>query len=199
MTREEAIDRLKEARVGHKEFLSVEALDMAIKALEQEPYEKFKNAKDHIYKLAGDYKCWDNRLTEDEALELCHILEQESCEDAISRQLLLDIIKEQERLASDRVRDTPSSLSNKLYTWVNPEYTRYSAQLSERSQFKTMIQSMPPVAPQPKIGRWIAQDIHNCRTDFKCSECGYVHSFMHLYGEPTADYTYCPNCSAKME
>lgn len=50
-----------------------------------------------------------------------------------------------------------------------------------------------------KSGKWIAQDIHNCHTDFKCSECGYIHSFMHLYGEPTADYTYCPNCGAKME
>lgn len=48
-------------------------------------------------------------------------------------------------------------------------------------------------------GEWIAQDIHNCHTNFKCSECGYIHSFMHLYGEPTADYTYCPNCGAKMK
>lgn len=52
---------------------------------------------------------------------------------------------------------------------------------------------------QQKTGQWIAQDIHNCHTDFKCSECDYIHSFMHLYGEPTADYTYCPNCGAKME
>lgn len=37
MTREEVIDRLKEARAGHKEFLSIETLNMAIKALEQEP------------------------------------------------------------------------------------------------------------------------------------------------------------------
>ena len=50
-----------------------------------------------------------------------------------------------------------------------------------------------------KIGYWIAQDIHNCHTNFKCSECGYIHSFIHLYGKPTADYTYCPNCGAKME
>jgi predicted RNA-binding Zn-ribbon protein involved in translation (DUF1610 family) len=47
-------------------------------------------------------------------------------------------------------------------------------------------------------GEWIAQDIHNCHTNFKCSECGYIHSFLHLYGEPTADYTYCPNCGADM-
>ena len=57
---------------------------------------------------------------------------------------------------------------------------------------------LPSVTPQPKIGKWIAQDIHNCHTDFKCSECGYIHSFMYLYGEPTAYYTYCPNCGAKM-
>ncbi len=36
------------------------------------------------------------------------------------------------------------------------------------------------------------------QTDFKCSECGYIHNFMHLYGEPTADYTFCPNCGADM-
>ena len=62
-----------------------------------------------------------------------------------------------------------------------------------------MLNDIPSVTPQQKVGRWIAQDIHNCHTDFKCSECGYIHSFMHLYGEPTADYTYCPNCGAKME
>lgn len=52
--------------------------------------------------------------------------------------------------------------------------------------------------PEPKAGHWIAQDIHNCHTEFKCSECGYTHSFMHLYGKPIADYTYCPKCGAKM-
>lgn len=54
------------------------------------------------------------------------------------------------------------------------------------------------IEQEPKTGNWIAQDIHNCHTDFKCSECGYIHSFMHLYGKPTADYTYCPNCGARM-
>ena len=55
----------------------IENLEAISKALEQEPMEKFKSVKAHIFKLAGDYKCWDNRLTNDEALELCHILEQE--------------------------------------------------------------------------------------------------------------------------
>ena len=55
-----------------------------------------------------------------------------------------------------------------------------------------------PLEQEPKTGHWIAQDIHNCHTDFKCSECDYIHSFMHLYGKPTADYTYCPNCGCRM-
>ena len=60
------------------------------------------------------------------------------------------------------------------------------------------VHGMPSVNPQEKTGHWIAQNIHNCHTDFKCSECGYIHNFMHLYGEPTADYTYCPNCGTRM-
>ena len=94
MTNKEAIKGLKALS---KEFSGYkpneEMFDMAIKALEQKPYEKFESAKDHIYKLAGDYKCWDNRLTEDEAVELCHILEQQPCEDAISRQAAIDALQ----------------------------------------------------------------------------------------------------------
>lgn len=118
-------------------------------------------------------------------------LEQQPCEDCVSKQTLLDIITEQERLASDRVRDTPSSFGNGLYTWINPAYTRYSAQLSERSQFKTMIQTMPPVTPQPKTGHWIER--RNKATghiESVCSECGAEE------GYPYNDY--CGNCGAKM-
>ena len=61
--------------------------------------------------------------------------------------------------------------------------------------FKQILDDVPSAENK---GEWIAQDIHNCHTDFKCSKCGYIHSFMHLYGKPTADYTYCPNCGADM-
>ena len=66
------------------------------------------------------------------------------------------------------------------------------------NDFVCAVCNLPSVTPQPKVGKWIAQDIHNCHTDFKCSECGYIHNFVHLYGEPTADYSYCPNCGAFM-
>ena len=61
-----------------------------------------------------------------------------------------------------------------------------------------LVDDLPPVSPTRPKGKWIMQDVHNCHTDFKCSECGYIHNFMHLYGEPTADYTFCPNCGADM-
>lgn len=37
MTREEAINQLQDAKDGYQEYLSAEIIDMAIKALEQEP------------------------------------------------------------------------------------------------------------------------------------------------------------------
>lgn len=64
-------------------------------------------------------------------------------------------------------------------------------------QFKELIK-LSSITPAQKIGHWIAQDICNCHTTFRCSECDYLHSFLHLYGKPTADYAYCPNCGAKM-
>ena len=82
--------------------------------------------------------------------------------------------------------------------FVNHEY----ATDREREMVGCMIagiQHIQSIHPNEKTGHWIAQDIHNCHTDFRCSACGYTHSFMHLYGKPTADYTYCPNCGVKME
>ena len=69
----------KQGNIGEQ----IESFKIAIQALEEKPYEKFENVKDHIYKLASDYKCWDNRITDNEAIELCHILEQEPILDKI--------------------------------------------------------------------------------------------------------------------
>jgi hypothetical protein len=46
MTREEAINRLQDAKDGYKQYLTDEAIEMAIKALEQEPCE-YSNANQH--------------------------------------------------------------------------------------------------------------------------------------------------------
>ena len=90
------------------------------------------------------------------------------CEDAISREEVLLMI--------DNIKDNYGSLID----------------------LAREVRKMLPVNPQRQIGHWIVQDVYNCHTKFKCSECGYMHDFMHLYGEPTADYTYCPKCGIKM-
>ena len=97
-------------------------------------------------------------------------LKQEPNEDCISREQALDPYKILE------VTDTLS-----VYT------------------IRQNLAELPSVTPTRPTGHWIAQDIHNCHTNFRCSECDYVHDFMHLYGEPTADYTFCPNCGAEMK
>lgn len=45
MTREEAIEQLQDAKIGYKEYLSDDALDIAIKALKQEHCDDTINRK----------------------------------------------------------------------------------------------------------------------------------------------------------
>lgn len=159
-----------------------------------------------------------NDTPKKEALEMAiKALEQGSCEDCISRQAVNILVDELARAISDercfvsRGRDTgkimqdildlPSVTSQQKYEDIAKAFQfglafgfgeKYDEMDNVINEIKKVITS------QPKTGHWIAQDIHNCHTDFKCSECGYIHSFMHLYGKPTADYTYCPNCGCRM-
>ena len=95
-------------------------------------------------------------------------LEQEPCEDAISRQAV-DEIKE-------------------LMTDINGD-TVYAARMSD-------IRQLPPVTPQPKMGRWIEvideiDSLGNKTWHHKCSMCGNEDSGF-------GDYKYCPKCGARM-
>ena len=122
MTREEAIDRLKEAKVGHKEFLSVETLNMAIQALEQEP-----------------------------------------CGDAISRQAVL------EELPRQKMRNNFGEVIGEV-VYIDD------------------IRALPPVTPQPKMGRWIKGTYKDT-----CDKCRCT------YPKDIGIKNYCPNCGAIMK
>lgn len=159
-------------------------LDEAIKHAEEVAEEKEKYIK-RIYETLpaeerflfseeknGCKKCAnEHRQLAEWLKELKKLKEQDSCEDTISRQAVINAI------------------ANTCF-WLSA---------SDWNELTECINSISPTKPQPKIGHWIVQAIYNCHTEFKCSECGYVHDFMHLYGEPTADYTYCPNCGCKMK
>ena len=88
-------------------------------------------------------------------------LTQKPCEDFISRQAAIDALY--------ALCDTGTSLKENPWR-DNPHI----------DAIIDTIDDLPSVTPQPKTGRWITQDIHNCHTDFKCSECGYLHSVTHL-------------------
>ena len=135
-------------------------------------------------------------------------LEQEPCEDAISREDVIALVQCSEYELQDRVDNDAMCDDVRKLRPVKPQpcddaISRQAVlDILKSSKLNWIVfkrvNDLPSVNLQEITGYWVAQDIHNCHTDFKCSECGYIHNFMHLYGEPTADYTYCPNCGARM-
>jgi len=104
---------------------------------------------------------------------ISEILEQQSCEDAISRQAVNDLVDElaraisDERLCMSRGRSTATIMRDILH--------------------------LPSVTPKEKTGKWIK--ILNKRSVcivLRCSECG--NSPKHAIKSK-----YCPNCGSKME
>lgn len=143
MTREEAIFILRGKRdiSGEK---TAEALDIAIKAIEQEP-----------------------------------------CEDVISRQAVLSKIKE---------------------VCFSEEWLQFRVDKGSNGQRDSIIdyiEQLPPVVPQPKMGRWLHREIMDyldknkvIHNHFMCQDCGFIHDFIDGH---TAQYKYCPSCGAKMQ
>lgn len=114
--------------------------------------------------------------TELEALAL----EQEPCEDAISRQAAIEKIVEHIRTAEE-----PYIINDldKAFSWG-----------LEVAIF--VLSGMPSVQPERKHGHWIIDtkfgaDIMSCKQIVICSEC-YKGIF---WGKQN----YCPNCGAEME
>ena len=132
MTREEAINLLSQMRKDGEGFLSdntIEAYDMAIKALEQEP-----------------------------------------CEDAISRQWLMECVNE---------------------GWI-----KFDTEEDENRFIHLIRDIAPPVTPQPKTGKWIYEK--NLK-QFFCNKCGYpslTDDDKYIYSMDLPNF--CENCGAKM-
>lgn len=115
MTREEAINKWIIPAI--KDTWNAKKCKEILEALEPEPMEKFESVKDHIFKLAGDYKCWDNRLTDDEALELYHILEQEPIDYKTQYENYLkksEVVISQLREDRDRLQDAFDKIRSEI-------------------------------------------------------------------------------------
>lgn len=114
-------------------------------------------------------------------------LEQEHCEDAVSRQAVLEHIS--------------CWIDNGEYRFTNAEHY-----LAKR------MQNILPVVPQPKIGRWVLAQ-RDKYIDINCSECGntrikdyaYGYSIDELNLDEANDFlskariNYCEHCGTKMQ
>ena len=171
MTREEAIRDIEYMQTQleiHKQPRS-KCLDMAIKALET--VEEFEKA--HIItggRLNGRtyaYKCG----LEDGKRKA---LEQEPCEDAVSRQTVSYIIKSHiHEIITESGTDKNAHTNAVLRSIVN------------------LVETMPSVTPTRKKGKWIVE-VWNNKEHHTCSNCQHLIDY-----EPC--YHYCPYCGAEME
>ena len=104
-----------------------------------------------------------------EAIEVViKALEQEPCGDCISREA-----------AKRAVRN------------IYPVDTEYDCTLYDKVDVLCVLSDLPPVTPQPKMGKWIknAEEWQNIDPPYFCSECGNAS----LRKRP-----YCDSCGAKM-
>ena len=119
----------------------------------------------------------DYLITDEDAVEIIKALEQEPCDDAISRQVVMDCFKKWQPYMATRLCD-----------------------------FEKELTALPPVTPQPKMGRWVEENINGGRKVF-CSECGCTPPFEHVSSGDVYSANgygvihktkFCPNCGAKM-
>ena len=192
MTNEEAIEIIKQDIPCEHDTDLIEALDVAIKALEQQPCEdmpcisaeEMQKCKDIVKKYtskqylsdtvsrgAFEQVMWERDVAIGQLKELGYGLGQkvEACDDAVSREAVIEILE------------------------------NYGCTNREGLIFKD-IQALPPVTPQQKYGKWILadeqnkEDVENDNYRFICSECQC--SDIHAKG---AIVPYCWKCGAKMQ
>lgn len=101
MTREEAINQLTDAKAGYEDYLTDEAIDMAIEALSVEPCDCISFPKGTLKKRGKGYVVYDVEwLKENWQTEL--MVMGIECEDAISRQAVHNLMA---KLLSDYLND----------------------------------------------------------------------------------------------
>jgi hypothetical protein len=134
-----------------------------IKALEQESCEDWCDVPSDEMTLEQA-----RQAVKDLRKKLAEYLMKETCEDCISRQAVLD----------------------QTYLWSKDEFLRVT---NPFDYLRKRINSLPPIKPQPKIGRWIFVD--KAHEHAHCSECDYGNVDL-MDGRP---HNFCPNCGAKMQ
>ena len=137
--------------------------------------------KQDILKYFNDInEAYNNPNKHDDLSKMLDMLaQQEPCEDAISRQAVLD------GLAS-----------------IAKAKARSDAQKSLMGRVVFFTEHLPPVTPQPKTGHWewVQYDYNPKLGNWHCSECRCVFlEFVEKNEKSNIPlYKYCPQCGAKM-
>ena len=131
----------------------------------EEAIKCFKNMKKGVFPFNGNW-LYDMAIK---------ALEQEPCEDAISRQAALV-----------RIKNLYPDMPDVDYIAARQEWLKKYAPYME---CENVIEQLPSVTPQePKTGHWIDHDKH-----IECDKCKTWFLKDHLIRK-----SYCPNCGAKM-
>lgn len=136
--------------------------------------------KSIIYKATEDKDIQED-LRKLEALQKeLKALEQEPCEDAISRQALLKLMGEEP------------------FNWTDSDEELQAVE--DYRNFRNMVEQLPSVNPQkPKTGHWVKYGIPRCEEQhYKCTACGYYINFGQWGDFYTKEFKYCPYCGAEM-
>lgn len=199
MTREEAINRLQDAKDGYKEYLTDEAIDMAMQALSQmseieeniiKYMKKYPNHVGNTDFWEGFYACRNVVLQlDDEENEFFNfdapMVKKSMEQDAVSRQAVLDLIADYD-LSMGQVVKGIHALPP-----VNPQPSEHFIDgvhaMGYREGYKD--------AQKQKSGKWI-EEVNDFGeiAKYHCSKCYEDTGF-------TTDckWKFCPNCGAKME
>ncbi len=179
MTREEALNRIGELVVYARTQGWDDEFTEAFETLSMEP------CKDCISRIE-----WLNKITVKDGMTFENGINQllnmssvaskvEECEDVISRKAVLDYIYNDLGLGDE---ENGNDVERQMELAIHYRY----------------VKSLPPVTPQ-KMGRWITQwNIAHQKEYYFCSECREEFSYDGETGIKMNDYTFCPNCGAKM-
>ena len=135
---------------------------------------------DHWKRLSSEKICdqSEGEKTIDALQNAIKALEQQPCDDAISRQAVIDGLIS---IAKTKAKS--------------------DAQKSLMGRVMFFVEKLPSVTPQPKMGRWItwkeADNIIPSETRFECSVC-HDAAYTLCNGLDLLS-PYCPNCGAKMQ
>ena len=125
---------------------------------------------EHISNLAGDYKCFDEKISHQESLILCNLIEE------IQQYRAIGTIEEFKALKDiNRIADNLSKM--------------------ERIEFKALKEKNEPKKPYIQQ---IVKDFreHDC---YECPNCDCFVGYVSECQEEHYQDIYCPNCGQKLD